>query len=241
MDEVTTRVRLRYTKLGKVRFTSHRDAARLWERALRKTGLPVASTQGFTPRPKISFGLALPTGGESLAEYLDVELLTDAVDVDAMPAQLTAALPDGFDVVASQALLGRTVSLQDDVTSVTWELFAPWLTAEHHTLAAERLLAASTLPIDRVRKGVRACDDVRPAVVQLRTDRDRLVADLATVGRALRPAELAELAYPHCDPSSEPFAAVRALRTHQWIEHDEVRREVISLPTDVPALTPVSA
>jgi len=240
VDEVTTRVRLRYTKLGKVRFTSHRDAARLWERALRKTGLPVASTQGFTPRPKISFGLALPTGGESLAEYLDVEL-TDAVDVDSLPAQLAAALPDGFDVVASQALLGRTVSLQDDVTSVTWELFAPWLTAEHHAQAAERLLAASTLPIDRVRKGVRARDDVRPAVIDLRSDGDRLVADLATVGRALRPAELAELAYPHCDPTSEPFVAVRALRTHQWIEHDTVRREVISLPTVVPALTPVSA
>lgn len=241
MDEpVTTRVRLRYTKLGKVRFTSHRDAARLWERALRKTGLPVASTQGFTPRPKISFGLALPTGGESLAEYLDVEL-TDAVDIDALATQLAAALPDGFDVVASQALVGRTVSLQDDVTSVTWELFAPWLTAEHHAQAAERLLAASTLPIDRVRKGVRARDDVRPAVIQLRSDGDRLVADLATVGRALRPGELAELAYPHCDPSSEPFVAVRALRTHQWIEHDEVRREVISLPTDVPVPTPVSA
>jgi len=72
-------------------------------------------------------------------------------------------------------------------------------------------------------------------------DGDRLVADLATVGRALRPGELVELAYPHCDPSSEPFVAVRALRTHQWIEHDEVRREVISLPTDVPVPTPVSA
>ena len=59
---------LRYSKLGKVRFTSHRDGARLWERALRKADVPIAMSVGFTPRPKLSFGLALPTSAESLAE-----------------------------------------------------------------------------------------------------------------------------------------------------------------------------
>ena len=66
-------LRVRHTKLGKVRFTSHRDTARHWERAVRKAGVPLAYSAGFTPRPKMSFGLALPTGGESLAEYLDME------------------------------------------------------------------------------------------------------------------------------------------------------------------------
>ena len=46
----------------------------MWERALRRSGLPVAWSEGFSPRPLLSFGLALPTGGESLAEYLDVRL-----------------------------------------------------------------------------------------------------------------------------------------------------------------------
>ncbi len=70
------RVRIRFSKLGKVRWTSHRDVARMWERAFRRVGLPVAYTSGFSPRPKVSFGLALPTGHESVAEYLDVELAT---------------------------------------------------------------------------------------------------------------------------------------------------------------------
>ena len=56
------RIRLRFRKQGKVRFTSHRDVARMWERALRRLQLPVAYTEGFSPRPKLSFGLALPTG-----------------------------------------------------------------------------------------------------------------------------------------------------------------------------------
>ena len=68
------RIRVRFTKLGRVRWTSHRDVARMWERALRRAQVPIAYTAGFTPRPQLSFGLALPTGCESLAEYLDVAL-----------------------------------------------------------------------------------------------------------------------------------------------------------------------
>ena len=82
------KLRLRYAKRGKVRFTSHRDTARIWERAMRRAGVPVATSAGFTPRPRLSFGLALPTGAESVAEYLDVEVLDDAMtadDVDDLP------------------------------------------------------------------------------------------------------------------------------------------------------------
>ncbi len=68
------RLRVRYSKTGKVCFTSHRDVVRMWERALRRSGLRVAWSEGYSPRPLLSFGYALPTGAESLAEYLDVTL-----------------------------------------------------------------------------------------------------------------------------------------------------------------------
>ena len=68
------RVRIRFSKFGKVRFTSHRDVARIWERSLRRAGVAMAYTEGFSPRPKLSFGLALSTGHESYGEYLDVAL-----------------------------------------------------------------------------------------------------------------------------------------------------------------------
>lgn len=71
---MSRRVRARFSKFGKVRFTSHRDVARIWERALRRAGVPIAYTEGFSPRPKLSFGLALSTGYESFGEYLDISL-----------------------------------------------------------------------------------------------------------------------------------------------------------------------
>src|SRR5438067_4554565 len=91
------RLRVRFSKLGKIRWTSHRDVARMWERAFRRTALPLAYTQGFSPRPRVSFGLALPTGHESVAEYLDLELAVgaelDEVGVSTLPARLSPALP----------------------------------------------------------------------------------------------------------------------------------------------------
>ncbi|MDG2111833.1 MAG: TIGR03936 family radical SAM-associated protein, partial [Actinomycetota bacterium] len=59
--ERALRVRIRFQKLGKVRFVGHRDVARIFERALRKVGFPVTYSEGFSPRVKLSFGLALPT------------------------------------------------------------------------------------------------------------------------------------------------------------------------------------
>src|SRR5204863_3280661 len=115
------RLRARFSKLGKVRFTSHRDVARMWERALRRAVLPVAYTEGFSPRPKLHFGLALGTGHESLAEYLDIDLREEP-DLTTLPEQLSTQLPVGIDVTAAVPLAPGSPSLQEDVTSCTWRI-----------------------------------------------------------------------------------------------------------------------
>jgi radical SAM-linked protein len=225
-------LRMRYAKLGKLRFTSHRDTARIWERALRRAGLPVATSQGFTPRPRVSFGLALPTGAESIAEYLDVELIDgstiDDAELGGLPERLTDVLPAGFTVLVAARLTPGSASVQDVVSSVTWELTPA--AATDIDAAADSLLSATALPLERERKGERRVDDVRPLIVSLSASADgaTMIAELATAGRNLRPAELAALAFPGADP-----VGVRVLRTHQWIEHDGVRREVLALPADV--------
>ena len=122
------KLRLRYAKQGKVRFTSHRDTARIWERAMRRADVAVATSAGFTPRPRLSFGLALPTGAESIAEYLDVDVLDDAVsddELDSLPGRLDPVLPTGFTVLRAAGLEPGAGSLQETVTSVTWELGTP--------------------------------------------------------------------------------------------------------------------
>jgi radical SAM-linked protein len=231
------RLRIRASKLGKIRFVSHRDMAGIWERALRRCGVPVATSSGFTPRPRLSFGLALPVGAESLAEYVDVELRAGAsLDADERAA-LASALTDALPVGAGVAVVGECEpgggSLQEIVTSCTWELWHDDLIGPDEVARAVGLLDRHELPFERERKGQRRIDDVRPLLLDLRRSADgrRLVADLATTGRALRPAELGSLAFDGIDPVD-----VRVLRTQQWIEHDGDRREVLSLPVDDVAL-----
>ena len=230
------KLRLRYSKLGKVRFVSHRDGARLWERALRRVNFPMAYTEGFTPRPKLSFGMALPTGAESVAEYIDIDL-ADGVSVDidgeALIDELSAALPVGMDVQVIAERDPARGSLQTEVTSTTWELSGPGIEPALLAPAAYKLLAADELLFERERKGQRRTDDIRPLISDLRPDSSgtRFVAELNTVGRSLRPSELALVAFPGIDP-----VEIRVLRTHQWTDHDGEPREILSLPVAISAL-----
>jgi radical SAM-linked protein len=222
------RVRLRFTKAGKVRFTSHRDVARLWERALRRAALPVASTEGFSPRPKMHFGLALSTGHESLGEYLDVDL-REPVDTEPLPERLTPLLPPGLDVERAAAIERSTPSLQEAVVACSWRLDLPEVdpAAVHDGINA--LLAADAIPVVRERKGRTVTDDIRPAIGRLdlvgsdrQTSTSVLDVELATQPRGVRPSELVDALATF---TGRPLREGLVCRTHQWIELDGARRE----------------
>ena len=222
------RIRFRYTKLGKVRWTSHRDLARMWERAFRRTRLPLAYSQGFSPRPKVSFGLALPTGGESLGEYLDVEVAPEAageVDVAALPGRLSLALPEGVDVAAATVIDDGAPSLQHEVTSCSWTVWVDGVDREELGDLASAAVAAEQLLIARERKGRTATEDVRPGLLSCTVEGEALHCELATQPRALRPSELLRALRPDLEA-----ALVR--RTHQWIERDGARVEPLALLLD---------
>ena len=77
------RLRVRYAKRGRMRFTSHRDFSRAFERALVRARVPMAYSSGFNPHPRISYAGASPTGSASEAEYLEIGLaqVLDPADV----------------------------------------------------------------------------------------------------------------------------------------------------------------
>jgi radical SAM-linked protein len=220
------RIRIRFSKLGKIRFTSHRDVARIWERALRKAEVRVAYTEGFSPHPRLSFGLALPTGHESLAEYLDVEVHDVGGQVDDLAERLTATLPVGIDAAAAGLLAPGTVSLQEAVVASSWRLTLSGFTRDTAQRVTAAALAAPSIIATRVRKGHEVVDDLRPGIERLAvisTDSDEVVieADLATRTRGIRPGELVAACYAGATES-------RVLRTHQWIERDGERCEPLA-------------
>ena len=230
------RLRIRYSKKGKVRFISHRDVARIWERALRRVGVSVAYSQGFSPRPKLSFGLALSTGHESEAEFLDLELSDEdgdwtAVRGEDLAARLTAALPVGLDVVAV-APVEKGDSLQQAVTSCTWAIEVDDVDREYMDAWVAGVLSREEIVVERERKGKPVVEDLRPHVLALDVTGTtetgiRLSADLGTQPRALRPTELLAAVDP-------PLTARSVCRMNQWMSQGDDREEPLMAPT-VPA------
>ena len=240
--EAKPRIRIRFSKFGRIRFTSHRDLARVWERSLRRTRIPVSYSEGFSPRPRLRFGLALATAHESCGEYLDVDLVPGTVvDVDTLGGLVDPTLPPGLHVQGAATVAPGTPSLQEAVESCTWLVEVPDLEPGRAELLVEHVLTARELPVTRTRKGKEVTDDIRPAVLSLRiADPAECppAAQLQPVGTLLR-AELAT--HPRTCRPSELLAAVdgcvdgrrldegRVIRLHQWTMVDGDRREPLPL------------
>ena len=153
---------VRYAKRGKMRFASHRDVARVFERGVRRAGLPIAYSAGFTPHPKISYAGGTPTGVASEAEYLSLAL-TSRQAAAQVRERLNATLPDGIDVI----------DVMDDtegpgaLEASQWRVVLPGVEPVTAERAVAGFLALSEAPVERLTdKGVRRLD-ARAAVVTL--------------------------------------------------------------------------
>jgi radical SAM-linked protein len=145
-----------------MRFASHRDVARVFERGVRRAGLPIAYSAGFTPHPRISYAGGAPTGVASEAEYLSLAL-TSRQAAAHVRERLNETLPDGIDVI----------DVIDDAEGLVtpeasqWRVVLPGVEPVAAERAVAGFLALSEAPVERLTdKGVRRLD-ARAAVVTL--------------------------------------------------------------------------
>ena len=130
------RIRVRFAKRGRLRFLSHRDVARSVERAVRRAGIPVAHSHGFSPHPRLSWIGAAPTGAASEAEYLEIGL-TRPLDPADLAAALDAALPDGLDVLAAAEAEGTPLAERIDASE--WRIELPGISPDDLRRARRRV------------------------------------------------------------------------------------------------------
>jgi radical SAM-linked protein len=158
------KVRVRFAKRGRLRFASHRDVARAFERAVRRADLPVAHSHGFSPHPRLSWVSAAPTGTASEAEYVEIGL-TEPVPPRRLATELDAALPDGLDVLAAVEATPGESALADLIDAVCWRIELPGVAPATLVAALERLLAEESVVVRRATKNGPRPVDVRAAVV----------------------------------------------------------------------------
>ena len=97
------RLRIAYTKVEDAKFIAHLDLTRVFERAIRRAGIKMSYTEGFNPRPKISFGFALAVGTEGEQEYVDVDLGED-LDLTEVLGKIQEQMPPGIRLLQAQIL-----------------------------------------------------------------------------------------------------------------------------------------
>jgi radical SAM-linked protein len=199
------RIRLRYAKRGRLRFTSHRDFARAFERALRRADVPMAYSAGFTPHPKVSYLGAAPTGVASEAEYLEIGLASE-VDVEALRRALDEALPDGLDIVSAiDAAAAGPGSLAGRIQASYWQLTLPGLDAAVAQQAVDALLAEAELAVERLTKDGRKSVDVRGPIVSA-------VVSQSQDTPSDQPRAILDLVVRQATPAVRPDDVLSALR-----------------------------
>lgn len=156
------KLRVRYAKRGRLRFSSTRDFQRALERALRRAGVPMAFSAGFHPHPKVSYANAAPTGTASEAEYFEISV-TERVDPESVRAALDEALPDGLDVL--QVVEAGPGALADRLEASDWELRFRGVPVAELERALQAFLGRERVEVTRMFKTGPKTFDVRGAVV----------------------------------------------------------------------------
>jgi radical SAM-linked protein len=200
------RLRVRYAKRGRLRFTSHRDFSRAFERAIVRARIPMAYSSGFNPHPRISYAGASPTGAASEAEYLEIGLAT-RVDPGEILAALDESLPDGLDVM--EVVESRGGSLSDLLEASLWRTTVPGLSPAEAERAVATFLDAGEVLVERMtKKGMRTFD-CRAAVVSM--------SSAAGPGSNAECAIL-EMVLRHGTPSVRPDDVLAGLRSLAGLE-----------------------
>ena len=213
-DPAVQKLRIRYTKRGRLRFSSSRDFQRALERALRRADVPMAFSAGFHPHPRISYANAASTGTASEAEYFEISV-TQRVDPDSVRVALDEALPDGLDIL--EVVEARPGALADRLEASDWLLEFGGLDPAVLRTALDVLLGREVAEVTRMTKTGPRTFDVRGAIVRASVLTPAQAADTMPAAmaatHAVRPdCAILRMVVRHTTPAVRPDDILTALR-----------------------------
>jgi radical SAM-linked protein len=218
ISPVRQRLRIRYGKTGPLVYVSTLDLAKVWERILRRARVPIAYSQGYTARPRIQLGLALPLGVSSDSELLDVHL-TEPVALEEALAAIRQQSPVGLEPHDIREVPQGSPSIQVLAHSALYRFTFEELPPDALESAVARFVASDMVPIRKKRKfrgSARLMDaDIRPLVLALTVEAPHQFTALLRAGDHgnLRPAELLAALGLH-----EHFFRIH--RVNLFLQHD---------------------
>ncbi|MFQ5957694.1 MAG: TIGR03936 family radical SAM-associated protein [Candidatus Brocadiales bacterium] len=180
------RIRLRFQKTGVLRFISHHDLMRLFERAIRRANIPILMSQGFNPRPKMSFPAALALGIEGADEIFELEL-SQWVASGKLQERLNAQLPPGLSIVSAEPVAPRSPSSVSELVYRIEGALPKELTLEK----VNEFLTAKKFQVTREKKGGKKLFNLRSSIVSITVEESTLLLKLKPTKEGMaRPDEV---------------------------------------------------
>jgi radical SAM-linked protein len=162
------RMRITFATSESVKYVGHLDLARAWERAVRRSGLPLSYSQGFHPLPRIQFAAALPVGCTGAAEVADI-FLDEEMGSNQFLTRLGPVLPSGIRLTEAMPVPAELPSLQSQVCGASYSVeVETGETAEAFSARLERFLDRPSAWRERRRGDRVVAYDLRPLVKTLR-------------------------------------------------------------------------
>jgi radical SAM family uncharacterized protein/radical SAM-linked protein len=213
-------IRVHYRRTEDMRFFSHLDIVRLFERALRRADVDLVYTEGFNPHPKIGYGPSLATGYISEAEYLDINAYCDhSADV---VGPLSGQLPRGVEILDAKIVHRRSESLTQVINAIDYEIeLNDGFDSGHLEIRINALMAKDQIVIERTRKDKTTKLDIRPLIIDLKGVNGGLVLRAKIDGgKTVRVENILQKLFP-----DQPNLVKRALirRKALWIKHGDLK------------------
>ena len=178
------RIQVKFIKQGSLRFISHHNLMKLFERAIRRAGISVKMSEGYNPRPKIAYPLALPVGIKGIDEKLEMELC-EQMEVSELETRLKKQLPENMQITSVEPITSKVKSTVKDVTYVV----IPKNGKMPEAGKTDELLSKDDVIIQR--KGKKRAFNIRPSIERIKTDSQSIDLDLKMTPEGMaRPEEV---------------------------------------------------
>ena len=178
------RIQVKFIKQGSLRFISHHNLMKLFERAIRRAGISVKMSEGYNPRPKIAYPLALPVGIKGTDEKLEMELC-EQMEVSELETRLKKQLPENMQITSVEPITSKVKSTVKDVTYVV----IPKNGKMPEAGITDELLSKNDVIIQR--KGKKRAFNIRPSIERIKTDSQSIDLDLKMTPEGMaRPEEV---------------------------------------------------
>ncbi|MFZ2948926.1 MAG: TIGR03960 family B12-binding radical SAM protein [Desulfuromonadaceae bacterium] len=168
-EPAAARMRLRFSKVGVMRYLSHLELITVFTRAVSRGGVPILFSLGFHPHPRFSFGTATSVGVESQAEYMDMFVVSGISPLE-VQERLNGVLPEGLRILEAEEVDAKSPSISTLIDSTRYRITVAGADPAELSKQCVQFLAHEAFAIQRTKKGQTTTVDLRGETLSLSAD-----------------------------------------------------------------------